>query len=931
MFSRCVALVLGVGRRPLAAVVVSAVFVAVALAGSQGARTAVEATSGAAGEIVLQYRLPDLVHTTVDVNGRPYALVELAGEPRLLHAGAPDLPHVTRSVIIPDDGVMDVRVVDFTYEDLPDVDIVPSKGNLARTVDPDTVPYEFGVAYGTDAFYPGSLAEVREPYILRECRGAVVDVYPVQYNPVTRTLRLYTSLTVEVARVADGGANVLRRDTSRPSKVFDELYATHFVNSGPTLRYNPLDEIGDMLIICHDAWLPNIQPLVNHKNSIGIPTTAVGVATIGNNATAIKNYIQSVYNQGNLAFVLLVGDAAQVATPTASGGSADPTYSKLAGSDNYPDILVGRFSAETAAQVDTQVQRTITYEMLPATQQAWFKKGTGIASSQGAGQGDEGQADYVHIGQIRTWLLNYGYTQVDEIYDTNGGTAAMVTAALNNGRGIINYTGHGSTTSWGTTGFSNSNVAALLNDNMLPFIISVACVNGQFDGYTCFAEAWLRSTHNGQPIGAIGAYMSSINQSWAPPMEAQDEFNMLLTQVEANSYFSYGGLCFAGSCSMIDAYGSGGADMFNTWHIFGDPSLRIVGVPTPPHGIAVTPDTGLAAEGPAGGPFAPDSASYMLANLGDTALTYEVSASESWITIANGSGTLPPGGAVTVTVSLNEAANLLSVGLYAATIDFVNTTDHDGDTTRSVTLKVGVPTVQYAWNLDSSPGWSVQGQWQFGTPLGQGGVQHPYPDPSAGATGTNVYGVNLAGDYATTAGGPYYLTLGPVDLTGGSEVSLRFQRWLNSDYQPYVYATIEVSNDGANWTQVWSNGTTETKQNTWTAKQYDISAVATNQPNVWIRWGYKVGNGAYAYSGWNIDDVEIWALKASAPEPRPGDLNCDGIVTFADINPFVLALTDAAGYAAQFPGCNRLNADVSGNGTVGFEDINLFVNMLTTP
>jgi hypothetical protein len=48
MFSRCVALVLGVGRRPLAAVVVSAVFVAVALAGSQGARTAVEATSGAA-------------------------------------------------------------------------------------------------------------------------------------------------------------------------------------------------------------------------------------------------------------------------------------------------------------------------------------------------------------------------------------------------------------------------------------------------------------------------------------------------------------------------------------------------------------------------------------------------------------------------------------------------------------------------------------------------------------------------------------------------------------------------------------------------------------------------------------------------------------------------------------------------------------------
>ncbi len=139
---------------------------------------------------------------------------------------------------------------------------------------------------------------------------------------------------------------------------------------------------------------------------------------------------------------------------------------------------------------------------------------------------------------------------MDEIYDPTG-TAAMVSAALNDGRSIINYCGHGSQTSWGTTGFSNANVNALINDNMLPFIFSVACVNGQFEGATCFAEAWMRATHNGNPTGAIGTYMSSINQSWNPPMCAEDACDDLLVQDQKHTF---GGLCYNGSCQMMDEY-----------------------------------------------------------------------------------------------------------------------------------------------------------------------------------------------------------------------------------------------------------------------------------------------------------------------------------------------------------------------------------------
>ncbi len=60
-----------------------------------------------------------------------------------------------------------------------------------------------------------------------------------------------------------------------------------------------------------------------------------------------------------------------------------------------------------------------------------------------------------------------------------------------------------------------------------------------------------------------------------------------------------------------------------------------------------------------------------------------------------------------------------------------------------------------------------------------------------------------------------------------------------------------------------------------------------------------------------------------------GDLNCDGVVTFSDINPFVLRLTNPAGYAAAYPDCPDENGDVNGDGGVGFGDINPFVDLLT--
>jgi hypothetical protein len=520
---------------------------------------------------VLRFDIGGFRREAVDIGGQEYYAIWCGEEGLLLNEGEPELPRVCRSIIIPDNAEMGIRVLQSEYRDFPATRVIPSKGNLPRTVNPADIPYRFGSVYQVGQWYPEELTSLREPYILRDWRGTVIELNAFRYHTGLEILRVYTSVTMEIYTTGPGQVNVLHRTEplTHVNADFGVMYGRHFVNYGTfQTRYSPIDEVGEMLIITYSSFSSTMQPFVDWKIQKGIKTTMVDVSTIGNTSTNIRNYILNFYNStdGNLAWVLLVGDAAQVATPS---GGQDPTYAKVAGSDNYPDLFVGRFSATTTAQVQTQVERTVEYERDAQEGADWYHMGTGIASAEGPGH--YGEYDYQHMNLIRTDLLGFTYTSVDQIYDP-GASASQVSTALNAGRSIVNYCGHGSETSWGTTGFSNTNVNALLNDNKLPFIISVACVNGAFVSTTCFAEAWLRATHNGEPIGAIGAYMSSINQSWNPPMYAQDEAVDLLC---AMSKTTFGGICFNGACKMIDMTGSSGVAEFNAWHIFGDPSVLL--------------------------------------------------------------------------------------------------------------------------------------------------------------------------------------------------------------------------------------------------------------------------------------------------------------------------------------------------------------------
>ena len=497
-----------------------------------------------------------------------------------LEEGTPDLPKMAQSIIIPDLAHMELSIIESEFVEIFMENLISSKGNLTRNIDPASVPYTFGEAYETDEFYPQDIVFMRNPYIVRTVRGQAIVFQPIQYNPIQRTLRVYTHIKVNIQQNGMSQINPLtRRPAKGGSREFENIYAEHFLNYSTNNRYELLGEQGPMLVVSYGEFMQSMEPFVEWKNYKGIPTEMVDVADIGG-SDEIEAFVETKYYDDGIAFVLFVGDIDQIPSPLYSDGAgsnspADPSYGFVAGSDYYPEIIIGRFSAENTSHVETMINRTIEYEMDPDPTADWYKKGSGFASDEGPG--DDGEIDYEHLDNIRDDLLGFTYIEVDQIYDPSG-TVEDGEAALNEGRSIINYTGHGSNGSWGNgCPMNQTDVNGLVNMGMYPFIWSVACVNGEFHIGTCFAETWLRATGtDGVPTGAIAVLMSTINQSWSPPMDGQDEMNDILVEsYENNIKRTYGGLSMNGVMHMADSYGTAGEEEILYWTIFGDPSVVV--------------------------------------------------------------------------------------------------------------------------------------------------------------------------------------------------------------------------------------------------------------------------------------------------------------------------------------------------------------------
>ena len=279
-------------------------------------------------------------------------------------------------------------------------------------------------------------------------------------------------------------------------------------------------------------------------------------------------------------------------------------------------------------------------------------------------------------------------------------------------------------------------------------------------------------------------------------------------------------------------------------------------------GLQVNPEENFNSEGAFGGPFTPASKVYTLENKNDYQIDYEVALfpEVDWLSFTgNVAGSLLPNETTGLTLQINSNAETLGEGAHSTLIQFTNTTDHLGDTIREVILAIGEPTLRYEWTLNSDPGWTTEDQWAFGVPTGGGG-EHGGPDPTSGNTGDYIYGYNLNGDYPNDLP-ERHLTSAAINCADMYNVHLKFYRWLGVEQPLYDHAYVKVSKDGTNWTTIWQN-TEEIADSSWTQMDLDISETADDQPTVYLRWTMGSTDGGWTYCGWNIDDIQIFAVGA---------------------------------------------------------------------
>ena len=536
----------------------------------------------------LKFELDDFSIAEVEADGGVWSKIVFGGNVTTNKKGFAELPFIYAGIHLkPKDSVL-AEVGYSEYEDIQLTSpLLPSKGVILRNQNPDEIPYVEDSKSIADEWYPNIVAESSKPFILRDVRGTNIYVFPFQYNAKRKILRVYKKVEVRVLKGRGVPVNPLIGAGGRILPEMENIYSTLLINyQRPADQRNiPLKDFGKLLILYPAQYKQAVTPYVEWKRMKGFAVLEKEVVK----GTNVKSIIKQAYeNDKDILYVQLFGDWEDIKSDLGpSQAPMDPMLGCVKGDDNYADIIVGRFSASTPEQVQVQVNKTIAYERDADPNDTWYKHAAGIASSEGGSQGDDRETDEQHMRVIRDdKLLKNTYGKVEEGYATLNVNSRNVSDWLNAGVGFINYTGHGSKTSWATSNFKNSDIVQLNNGKKLPFIVSVACINGEFhsSGGDSFAEAWLKK-ENG---GAVAAWMSTINQPWAPPMRGQDYFSDLLIggynyeQNPGNGTSTQNGRSTFGSltmnaASLMYAESSTGPDLdtIKTWTVFGDASLQV--------------------------------------------------------------------------------------------------------------------------------------------------------------------------------------------------------------------------------------------------------------------------------------------------------------------------------------------------------------------
>jgi len=534
--------------------------------------------SGTSG-VSLALDVPGLEAADVATDLGLFTELRVPGSAFSIEIGSPMLPVIREFIEIPQGATPRLSVIRADYREValsdlgiehrihpvqPSVEKVAGAREAARFVIDDA-------AYAADRFSPDVAASLGETGQIRAHRFVELEIFPVQYNPASGTIRYLTGIELEVD--FEGGdwtqtEAVLERYASPD---FDAMARKQFVNAETFAgRGFPALPIG-YLIITYDNFYEEIEMLAGLRHRLGFETTVTKLSEIPGGATAasIQAYIIDAYNTWDTppTFVLLVGDTPQIPPFNGSAGShvSDTYFVCMDGGGEWlPDAFIGRFSCTTEAQVTHLVDKTVKYVRFAVSSgDAWTKKCTFMASSDNYTV-SEGTHNYC----IDNWVQPAGYTDINKRYSvTYNATTQQCIDDINGGISMLTYSGHGSTNGWADgPPMSATQVQALTNVDMLPMVQSYACITGQFD-YSCFGETWTNATNGG--VLFLGA---SNNSYW-------DEDDYMERGVY-DSWFGEDitwcrGMFNEGLWDVYQAYSGGGRTQYyyEMYTVFGDPAL----------------------------------------------------------------------------------------------------------------------------------------------------------------------------------------------------------------------------------------------------------------------------------------------------------------------------------------------------------------------
>lgn len=357
--------------------------------------------------------------------------------------------------------------------------------------------------------------------------------------------------------------------------------------SGPDLHDWPGG--ADLIIVTVPEFRPALAPLVAARQAQGLRVAVVDVEQVYDSFShgrvepeAIRALVQHATTHWPAPaprFLLLAGDASYDPRGYLAGPERDlvptravrTTFSGWTGSDvwyalpdddpaSLPTIAVGRFPAQTAAQLATMVAKTLDYER--TLTEDWRSRGLLVADNKEPGFAAE--AD-----DFAATLTSYTTRVITLAGDGSVARRELLTA-FDQGTGLIGYFGHGSVQLWAQEKiFGVEDVAKLANRERLPVLFTVTCLSGFFEHPTIpsLGETLLRA-RNG---GAVAALVPSSAALLTDQRVLAQGLAVALA-LSADSAPRTLGEAVLGAQSGLTAAG-GVREILLTFNLLGDPTL----------------------------------------------------------------------------------------------------------------------------------------------------------------------------------------------------------------------------------------------------------------------------------------------------------------------------------------------------------------------